>query len=204
MKYETFFVGPMSACTYLVYGNDGKAVIIDAGGDSQRVISRANELGVELCAVLLTHGHFDHTFGAIEYKNAGIPIGISSSDEYMLTGHRDNLGTAFGLQSPPCTPDFTFRGGDEFAFGELKFTVISTPGHTVGSCCFLCDNVCFSGDTLFLESVGRTDFPTGSHGELINSIKKKLLTLPECVVVCPGHDEQTTIGHEKTFNPYLI
>ena len=110
----------------------------------------------------------------------------------------------FGLPYTPISADFTFRGGDVLTYGKLSFKVILTPGHTIGSCCFLCDNVCFSGDTLFCESVGRTDFPTGSHAELISSIKKKLLSLPDETTVCPGHNEQTTIAHERLFNPYLV
>ena len=87
---------------------------------------------------------------------------------------------------------------------NIKIKVIFTPGHTDGSVTFLVDDMLFTGDTLFLESVGRTDFPTGSHAELISSIKKKLLSLPDETTVCPGHNEQTTIAHERLFNPYLV
>ena len=205
IKYETFYVGPMDACSYLVYDDGGEeAVVIDAGGGYSTVSKCAHALNKKICAVLLTHGHFDHTLGAAEYQRAGIPVGISTADEHMLAVHRDNLARMFGLPYTPISADFTFRGGAVLTYGKLSFKVILTPGHTIGSCCFLCDNVCFSGDTLFCESVGRTDFPTGSHAELISSIKKKLLSLPDETTVCPGHNEQTTIAHERLFNPYLV
>ena len=203
MKYETFSVGPLEACSYLVYSESKTGVVIDAGGGFSSVSARAAALGVRIVAVLLTHGHFDHTMGAIDYQRAGIPVGISVGDEHMLAIHRDNLARYMGIEYQPISADFTFKGGDVLRYEDLSFKVILTPGHTIGSCCFLCDNVCFSGDTLFLESIGRTDFPTGSHRELISSIKNKLLCLPEKTVVCPGHNDQTTIGHEKIFNPYL-
>lgn len=205
IKYETFFVGPMEACSYLVYNPEcEEAVVVDAGGGFSTVSLRAAALGKKISAVLLTHGHFDHTIGAAEYQKRGIPVGISTADAHMLAVHRDNLARAFGLPYTPIIADFTFRGGDVLTYGSLSFKVILTPGHTIGSCCFLCDNVCFSGDTLFCESIGRTDFPTGSHAELISSITNKLLTLPDQTVVCPGHNEQTTIAHERLFNPYLV
>ena len=193
----------MGVNNYLVY-IPGKpdAVVIDAGGGCAEITARAKSMGLEIRAVLITHGHFDHTAGAKEYQQAGIRVGISTPDEYMLAVHRDNLARYLGFHYQPITADFTFRGGDELVFGDMKFKVILTPGHTVGSCCFLCDNVCFSGDTLFCESVGRTDFPTGSHAEILRSIREKLFVLPDDTAVCPGHNEPTTIGHEKKFNPY--
>lgn len=204
MKYETFPVGELESNSYLVYSEvSPSAVVIDAGGGCDTLIKRAKELNKKIEAVLLTHGHFDHTLAVADYIEAGVNIGISKKDEYMLSSHRDNLARYMGIVWNDVSADFTFSGGDKLEFGDLVFEVISTPGHTAGSCCFMCDNVCFSGDTLFLESVGRTDFPTGSHTEIVYSIRKKLLTLPEDTVVCPGHNEQTTIGHEKIFNPYV-
>ncbi len=203
MKYLTFAVGPMDSNSYLVYSeSQSLAIVIDAGGGFENVTKKAKELGKEIAAVLLTHGHFDHTMAANLYRDAGISIGISAKDEYMLKIHRDNLARYFGVKRKEINADFTFNGGDELTFDTLVFKVISTPGHTAGSCCFLCDNVCFSGDTLFLESVGRTDFPMGSHGEIVKSITEKLYLLPDETIICPGHNEQTTIEHEKAFNPY--
>ena len=202
MKYETFPVGQMGTNCYLVYeGND--AVVIDAGGGFSEVYSRSLTLNLKIHAVLLTHGHFDHTMGAGEYMEKGIPLGISLKDEYMLSPHRDNLAKYFGIKWQELKADFNFKDGEILTFGELKLKALSTPGHTAGSFSFLCDYVCFSGDTLFLESVGRTDFPTGSHSSLLKSVREKLFVLPNETPVCPGHNEPTTIGHEKKFNPYL-
>ncbi|MBP5308794.1 MAG: MBL fold metallo-hydrolase [Clostridia bacterium] len=204
MKYEVFTVGALDSNTYLVYEEKGgEAFVVDAGGGYEEVAARAKELGVKISAVLLTHGHFDHILDAEKYRAAGIRVGISASDVYMLTDRRDNLARYMGLKFDGATADFTFSDGDVLTFGTVTVKVVSTPGHTAGSCCFLCDNVCFSGDTLFLNSIGRTDFPTGDHSTLIRSIKEKLMALPDDVIVLPGHDEPTTVGEERRNNPYL-
>ena len=204
MKYEVFTVGALDSNTYLVYEEKGgEAFVVDAGGGFEEVTERANSLGVKISAVLLTHGHFDHILDAEKYRAAGIRVGISARDEYMLTHHRDNLARYMGFKFGGAAADLTFSDGDVFTFGNLTVKVISTPGHTAGSCCFLCDNACFSGDTLFNGSVGRTDFPTGDHDTLMRSIKEKLMALPDDVIVLPGHDEPTTIGNERAYNPYF-
>ena len=204
IKYLTLQTGLMGANTYIVYNEGEKtAVVIDAGGDYDLISLSAFKQGLEIKALLLTHGHFDHMMGAGDFQKDGIPVYICQQEAHMLGEHRDNLARAFGVSYNGINADFTFRGGDVLTFGNLSFKVILTPGHTVGSCCFLCDNVCFSGDTLFCESVGRTDFPGGNHTMLMQSIKEKLFTLPDDTVVCPGHNEQTTISHEKMFNPYV-
>ena len=204
MNYEVFTVGPLEANSYLVYGETGgEAFVVDAGGGFEEVTARAASLGVKISAVLLTHGHFDHILDAEKYHAAGIRVGISAKDEYMLSDKRDNLARYMGFKYNAAKADFTFGNGDVLTFGNLSVTVISTPGHTVGSCCFLCDNVCFSGDTLFYHSIGRTDFPTGDHKTLIKSITENLMSLPSDTVVLSGHDEPTTIGEERLNNPYL-
>lgn len=203
IKFSALAVGEMQSNTYIVYNDSSEeCVVIDAGGDYSQVLAKVSELGKQITALLLTHGHVDHIAAAEEYRRGGAIVGISAQDAYMLKGHRDNLAEYVGVDLPPVTPDFTFGGGDKLALAGMEFTVISTPGHTAGSCCFLCDNVCFSGDTLFLESVGRTDFPTGDHAKLMHSLKEKLFTLSEGTIVCPGHEGQTSIGYEKKFNPY--
>lgn len=206
---EVFNKNLMDANSYLVYDADSHdAVVIDACGDFDGITARAAELGLRINAVLLTHGHFDHTADVERYRAAGIPVGICKTEEYMLGSSPDNLAAAFGIRRRAERADFTFRGGDVLKFGTLTFAVLLTPGHTSGSCCFIlkgksADNACFSGDTLFFESVGRTDFPTGNHADLIRSIKEKLMSLDIDLPVCPGHGEETTIGHEREHNPYL-
>ena len=205
MKYEIFSVGALESNTYLVYEEKGgEAFVVDAGGGFEEVTARASSLGVKISAVLLTHGHYDHICDAEKYRAAGIRVGISAADEYMLSHKRDNLARYIGFKFDGAAADLTFSDGDVFTFGNLSVKVISTPGHTVGSCCFLCDNVCFSGDTLFCGSVGRTDFPTGDHAALIRSIKEKLMPLGDDTVLLPGHNEPTTVGEERLNNPYLV
>ena len=202
MKYEVFSNGVFGSTAYLVYdGEDG--VVIDAGVPLSEVKARADELNVKIRALILTHGHYDHIAHACEYKAAGIPVGINKREAYMLSPCRDNLAKYMGFKVQAIAPDFVFCGGEVLSFGKLEFKVVLTAGHTAGSCCFLCDNVCFTGDTLFYGSVGRTDFPTGSHKELMKSIKGKLLVLPGDTIVCPGHNECTTIRAEAESNPYF-
>lgn len=202
MQYQVFSDGLLSSNTYLVFdGRDG--VVIDAGVPFSSVEKKARELNIEIRALLLTHGHIDHIAYAEEYRKAGIPVGINKREEYMLAPCRDNLAKYIGIKFGGSKADFVFNGGDELSFGNLKIKVILTAGHTAGSCCFLVDNVCFTGDTLFCGGVGRTDFPTGSHSELMESIKKKLFVLPDETVICPGHNEESTIRAEKAGNAYF-
>ena len=202
MKIHKITNGPLMQNCYVLEKNK-QAIVIDPGIETNKIIEFLEKNKLQAKSVLLTHGHFDHMMGAGDFQKDGIPVYICQQEAHMLGEHRDNLARAFGVSYNGINADFTFRGGDVLTFGNLSFKVILTPGHTVGSCCFLCDNVCFSGDTLFCESVGRTDFPGGSHTMLMQSIKEKLFTLPDDTVVCPGHNQQTTISHEKMFNPYV-
>ena len=156
-------------------------------------------------AILLTHGHFDHIMGLDGVlSDFPIPVYAQEEEEILLKDASYNASVSYG-------PAYTFSGASYIKDGQIlelagmTIRVIHTPGHTIGGCCYYIEseNVLFSGDTLFHDSVGRTDFPTGSQSQLVRSIREKLLGLPEETVVCPGHMSETTIGHEKKYNPFL-
>ena len=199
-------LGMASANCYFVYYEGTKeCLLIDAPGESDRIIKAVDGLELTPVAVLLTHSHFDH-IGAAEALKAkyDIPVCCHEAEEEMLENPRLNLtamvGTGYGIN-----PDRTFVDCERVRVGGFEFKVIHTPGHTQGGACyhFEQDKKLFSGDTLFNETVGRTDFPTGSGRILINSIKEKLFVLPDDTVVYPGHNDYTTIGHEKKYNEYV-
>lgn len=200
MKITKISVGDLQVNCYIVSkGND--AVVIDAGDQYEKIIKAAN--GKNIKAVLLTHGHFDHTGAVKELQENGAKVYISKEEEYMLCDSYACLSAPFGFPFNEITADFTFSDGDILDIAGISFKVILTPGHTSGSACFLVDDILFSGDTLFYHSVGRTDFPGGDFEVISKSIKEKLFNLPENTKVYAGHGEDTTIADEKQFNPFV-
>ncbi len=198
MTVYTVPSGALRANGYLLTEDGKTAVLIDCGGTEP--LDFAREKGLKIEYVLLTHGHFDHIGGCAALQRAGAKIGCCE-DELELIGGEANLSSEAGVPVPPFRVDFTFRGGESFALCGMNFFVIATPGHTPGGVCFLCKDCLFTGDTLFLESVGRTDFPGGSISALISSVKK-LFAVSGDRTVYPGHDEPTTLEHERRYNPY--
>jgi len=186
---------------YLVNEQTGGAVLIDCGENLNTIRKTEKECGFKVKAVLLTHAHFDHSGCAKDLQEQGTKIYISKIDAPKLS-NEDNLGSHFGRKNRDCVPDYTFQDGDELIVEGFKLKVIATPGHTDGSVCFIMDNIIFSGDTLFKESVGRTDFPTGDSDQLVKSVLK-LLHLEGDYNVYPGHEEFTTLSHERKFNMFV-
>ena len=199
MTIYTVPAGVLRANSYIVTENGTDAVLIDCGG--ARPLAFARQKGLNIRSVLLTHGHFDHIAGCAELQAAGAQIGCAAAEKSLLTSSA-NLAAEMGVRIPAFSVDFTFQDSDELDLCGLKFTVLATPGHTPGGVCFLCGDSLFTGDTLFCESVGRTDFPGGSTSQLRESVKK-LLALPGNLTVYPGHDEPTTLEHERMFNPFV-
>ncbi len=199
-------LGMASANCYIVYRKDSKeCIIVDAPDGADRIISELDKLGLTPAAVLLTHSHFDHIGYAKELReHYNIQVCCHESEVELLREPMLNLtamvGRSYGLEA-----DCTFADGEELELAGLKIRVIHTPGHTAGGACYYLyeDGILISGDTLFAESVGRCDFPTGSSRLLADSIKNKLFTLPDDTIVYPGHYESTTIGHEKQYNGYV-
>ena len=202
MKLEIFITGPIQVNTYLLYDEESKeAILIDVGGSAQSIISKIKELGLNLKGIYNTHGHFDHILGAKEIQDElKIPFYVNKGDELFVENLETQMAMyGMGQALPPEISGFLDEN-TEIKLGKNAIKVIETPGHTQGGVCFLTNNMLFSGDTLFLESIGRTDLPGGDYSTLKKSIKEKLFTLPDKTVVYPGHEDSTSIEHEKKYN----
>ena len=206
MEITKIMLGELASNCYVQPVGNGKCVVVDIGGDAPVLFRRLGMLGLEPAAILLTHGHYDHIAGVEQVREKyNIPVYVHTLDAHMLTDGHANLGDWISTQPfQPVQAWETVEDGDTLQFGDSTFTVLHTPGHTVGGCCYYCaeEQVLFSGDTLFHGSVGRTDFPTGSMGMLHDSIHRKLFVLPAETTVYPGHGEATDIAYEKRYNPY--
>lgn len=208
MLHQTLVVGPFQCnCILLGCEKTREAVLIDPGDEGERIAKWVEASGYNVKYLLHTHAHLDHIGGTgILKARWNIPPCLHAADEQIY----DNLpmqGQMFGLDLSPA-PKVEKRLEDEeiISFGEHKLHVIHTPGHSPGSICFkLGDGLesVFSGDTLFQESVGRSDLWGGNHETLVRSIRRRLLTLSDDLAVHPGHGPSTRIGHEKKYNPFL-
>ena len=203
MQIAAFPIGPLETNCYVIY-NDTKAVAVDPGGAPRSILDFLQQKKLKLTHILLTHLHFDHTYGVAELaRSTGATVLASEDDRYMLETE-PGKGGVWGL--PPVDP-YTFTGLPEGTLPLLGSfcTVLATPGHTPGGLAFYfpdCKAV-FSGDSLFYRSIGRTDFPRGDANTLINSIRSKIFSLPEETTVYPGHSEPSTVGDEKRHNPFV-
>ena len=181
-------------------------VLFDPADQGRRIYDTLTEKGFVIDLILLTHGHFDHIGGANELiELSGAKLGCHEKEQALCQDAYLNLSNDYGMHLK-VKPDITYKDGDIIEAAGLSFKVLFTPGHTSGGCCYYCEEGKFviAGDTLFEESVGRTDFPTSSTSELLRSINDKLFTLPDDTIVYPGHGETTTIGHEKEYNPFVL
>ncbi|WP_127058777.1 MBL fold metallo-hydrolase [Veillonella ratti] len=205
MKLYRMPLGALGTNCYIVVDESNQhCLVVDPGGEGERLVALLKEKGLQPEAVILTHGHGDHIGGVQAVVDAfKVPIYINKGDEEFLTNSNLNLSGAIG-QPVKVTGDIRFiKEDDVIRLGEYSFKVIETPGHTPGGVCFYGEGMVLAGDSLFLESIGRTDFPGSSYEDLIDSVRHKLFTLPEETVVYPGHGPETTIGHEKTYNPFV-
>lgn len=207
MLLKLFNTGLLQVNTYLLIDEDTKeAVVIDLGGDFDAIDKAVKESGAELKYVLNTHGHFDHIMGDVEIQkqNLDIPVYMHKND-LPLAKNVEQVVKAWGFAQsfPEVQIDKFIDESSDLKIGNHSIKVIETPGHTQGGVSFLIDNMLFSGDTLFLESIGRTDLDGGDYNTLVSSIKNKLFKLGDDIVVYPGHGPSTTIGHEKKYNDFL-
>jgi glyoxylase-like metal-dependent hydrolase (beta-lactamase superfamily II) len=184
-----------------------ECVVIDTGLDADGMVEYLAAKKLEPAAIILTHGHADHIGGVAKVKGkySDARIYIHQADASMLTNRQDNLSSFAGVMIEAPEADVQVKDGDIIEEAQIKLTVIHTPGHTPGGMSLLCrdEAVVFTGDTLFADSVGRSDFPGGSMPRLIESIKTRLFVLPDETVVYPGHGPKTNIGHEKKHNPFV-
>jgi glyoxylase-like metal-dependent hydrolase (beta-lactamase superfamily II) len=212
MNIVKFIFNPIQENTYLLWDESLECIIIDAGNASAAEDSRLTEFIAEhnLKPVMAvnTHGHFDHIMG-INYlkQNFGVQFALSSKDEYLRASAQQSCAM-FGIAATVEVPqiDIDLDAIDSIKFGNTELKVIKTPGHTPGGIVLFepQSKHLFTGDTLFRESIGRTDLPGGEYGTIIRSILNNIIPLGDEIVVYPGHGEKTTIGHESLYNPFVV
>lgn len=206
LRVEQYVVGPVQTNCYFAINDETKeAIVIDPGAGAEQLAKRLAQGGLKAAAILLTHGHFDHAAGAARLAElCHAKVYAFEKEKETLEKEEDNACWMLGLHET-YRADIFLSDEQELELAGFHIRVLFTPGHTKGGCCyyFPYEDVVFSGDTLFEGSVGRTDLQGGSMSQLVRSIQEKLMVLPENTVVYPGHGDETTIGAERMYNPYL-
>lgn len=208
MLIQQMTVGEMGVCCYLLGCEEtGKGAIVDAGGNENDILAASKKAKLDIKYILCTHGHPDHVCGNSLIKQAtGCDI-IMHEDDAAFFDRKETINYFSMFNMTPSPPaDKLVKGGDIVTIGNIALKILHTPGHTPGSICFYNHLNVFTGDTLFVGGVGRTDFPGGSSSQLLQSIKTQLLTLPQETVVWPGHGYgglRSTIQTEEQRNPFL-
>jgi glyoxylase-like metal-dependent hydrolase (beta-lactamase superfamily II) len=214
VRLERFIVGPIETNAWLVADEAaGEAMVVDPGGETEGIVAALRRGGFALRWILDTHGHGDHILGNAALKKLfpAAQLAVHEADAAMLTSAELNLSAAFGFgfTSPPA--DRLLRDGDAVEIGRIRFEIIHLPGHTPGGIGLYAPpgpatgnrGILLAGDALFAGGIGRSDFPGGSHEQLVSAIRARLLTLPPETVVHPGHGPDTTLGEEARSNPFL-
>ena len=212
MKINHYVVGQVQTNCYIVINEENKeCFIIDPGASAKQLAERIRKDGFTPVAVLLTHGHFDHAGAAEELaKEFGVKVYAHEAEKDTLQNPQKNVSWMVGA-SESYHADVFLKDEEVITLAGFEIKVLHTPGHTEGGCCYYVasESVVFTGDTLFAQSVGRTDFPGGSMSQIVRSITEKLMTLNEVgnletdIMVYPGHNDPTTIETERMNNPYL-
>ena len=207
MIHEILPVGVLQ-CNCSIFGDEQshEAIVIDPGDNIDEILAILEKHGLRVKEIVITHAHIDHIGGAAKLKAAtGASVRMNSNDQ-ELYDHLDVQASWLGMEPPAQTAiDDVARDGDVLTLGPAEFRVLHTPGHTQGSISLWipAENKLIAGDTLFRDSIGRTDLPGGNPRQILRSIEDKLLTLPEETVMVPGHGANTTVGREKERNPFL-
>jgi len=201
MIFKAITVGGLEVNCYILADDDTKeAIIIDPGSDPDIIKRHIARKELKPLFIVNTHGHADH-IGANKFFD--LPVLIHELEKDFLIDSRKNMSAAFGFEILSPKASRLLKDGDEIEVGALRFKVLHTPGHTPGSISLKVDSVLFTGDALFHEGIGRTDLPGSSGPQLLESIKNKMLILPDKTIIYPGHGPSSTIGHEKKNNPFL-
>lgn len=191
-------------CFILTCEDTKKACVIDPGGDAEKILNYIEKNDLDLDFILLTHAHGDHIGGVPKIKEKkDVPVFVHKDDGYMLSDGNKNLSNLMSGPNVEIVADRLLTDGESIELGNLKLQIIHTPGHTRGSICIKVDDILFTGDTLFANSIGRTDLEGGSFEQIIDSINRKLLIMDDKVKVLPGHGPMTTIGIERVNNPFI-
>ncbi|HEX3026402.1 MAG TPA: MBL fold metallo-hydrolase [Clostridia bacterium] len=206
MKITRIAGGPLPTNCYLLTDDQtGATAVIDPGFESAELTKAVTDAGIEnIKAILLTHGHFDHIMGVSRIKKlTNAKIYIHSEDMMFTADNSLNLsGVIIPEKVDAFTADVPLNDGDKIELGNLTIRVIHTPGHTIGGCCYITEDAIFTGDTLMKCSCGRTDFPTGSYPQMLDSLKR-LKNLEGDYHIYPGHESETTLDYERKHNPYM-
>lgn len=206
MQIKHYISGPLGVNCYLVVDEPtNKAFIVDPGGENEKLINYVEKNNIKVEYIILTHGHGDHIGGVERYKNIYPTAKIIAHEEEkeLLDDPKLNHSKFICGKSISITADQYVKDGETLNVGNLELKFLFTPGHTPGGMCIYVENSLFSGDTLFSQSIGRTDFPKSSFTTLKKSILDKLYVLPDDTDVYPGHMGTTTIGIEKEYNPFV-
>lgn len=205
MEYKIIklVVGELQENCFVLFDENKDAFVVDPGASSDIIIEAIEKNNLNIKYILLTHGHFDHV-GAVAglKKKFNAPVYLHKNDKNFLENPKEVRESAFGIQIESANVDVFVKEGDEIPFSDAYIKVIETPGHTIGSVCYLFKNYLFAGDTLFNGSIGRTDFPESDHSLMIESLKV-LKELDDEIYVLSGHGPESQMSYEKISNPYL-
>lgn len=203
-------------CYFLYRTGESETIVVDPADQGDKIYDALERNGFRVAGILLTHGHFDHIWGCKALRdaankgaevNGAEPVLVYACEaEKELLQDADKNVSAMAGRPYIMEADMYVRDGQKITVAGMTCSVIASPGHTAGGCCYYFEEPGFllCGDTVFAESVGRTDFPTGSMSTLIRSIKEKIFTLPDDTKLYPGHGDETTVGHEKKYNPFCV